>query len=279
MFTSRLKLTALFALAIVFPASALAYLGIQAIEDEGERALREQERVAYAFREQFDEMIARLIHALREAAKADGTDGYALPDSSSAAIAHMFVLDRRGRWVVPNIPETREAALSVDFRAAMAAAGRLEFAAQDLPRALAAYRGIAEQYEDRTEQAIVLNAIARCARKMGSDEVARQAYTAVLRDHPGAFDESGAHLATYAHVQKADIFLHSGRPHEALRTLGDWLQAIDQGIYPVYEGFSHYSNRAEEMAFSIESSGSDGDLSDPRSMAGDLRELANPCRR
>ncbi|MFH1006510.1 MAG: hypothetical protein V1800_03265 [Candidatus Latescibacterota bacterium] len=249
--TFRLKLPALFVSAIVLPALVLAYLGLRAIGDERERVMEEQERVAGLLRQGFEEVIRRAIGELRRVAKPAGRDGTALGDLSSLFIEHAFVLDGRGRWIVPNVPVQRKATLSPEFRASMAAAGHLEFSVPDIAGALVMLRGIAARSKDRTEQAIALNAAARCARKMGDEEWARKLYTALLRDHHMAFDGQGVHLATYAHLRKADILLHSGQPHEALRTLGDWLDAIDRGLYPIYEGFAYYLNRAEELVRSI----------------------------
>ncbi|MCK5328949.1 MAG: hypothetical protein KAR36_10115, partial [Candidatus Latescibacteria bacterium] len=210
-----------------------------------------QRRVAGLLRERFDGVIRHAIGELRRVAKPAGMDGTALGDLSSLFIEHAFVLDHEGRWIVPNVPGKRKATLSPQFRARMEAAGHLEFSVRDIAGALAMFRGIATRSKNRTEQAIALNAAARCALKMGDEEKARQQYTALLRDHPMAFDGHGVHLATYAHLRKADMFLRNGQPHEALRTLGDWLDAIERGVYPIYEGFAYYLNRAEELVRSI----------------------------
>lgn len=248
-----LKLPLLFVASVVLPALFLAYMGFQAVEDDRDRALEEQTRNARLLQEQFAGIIQDAVQALRQNARAAANGGYRIDYPSTAPIRQVFVLDDRGNWIVPNIPARRVSTLPAAFKTRLSTAERLEFAARDIPQALAAYRQLAAQTEDPVERAIALNAAARCAHKQDDSQQALQLYAAIVRSHPLASDENGAHLATYAHLQIADLSLATGDAGGTLQTLGDWLGTFDRGAYPLYgySGIRHALDRAEQILLSI----------------------------
>jgi signal transduction histidine kinase len=244
-----LKLPLIFVISVILPALFLAYMGLRTIAGDTEQALEEQVRQARRFQELFEEIVQDAIQSLRQNAQ------MAIPIEfpPTAPIRHAFILDQWGNWIVPNILTRHQVALSAQFKAQKATAERLEFAAQDIAQALAAYRSLAQQSQDSTERAIALSGAARCARKQGNGELAVEIYTTLAADYPLAFDASGAHLATYAHLQTADLALRAGNASGAIQTLDDWVHALRWGAYPLgdYSATRHALDRVEKTLLSL----------------------------
>lgn len=66
MLTSTPRLAILFVCAIVLPTMVLAYLGLQATQDDGHRLAAEQQRLAALCRRHFDQMVDSGLEALRQ---------------------------------------------------------------------------------------------------------------------------------------------------------------------------------------------------------------------
>jgi signal transduction histidine kinase len=248
--SSSLKLPLVFVASVILPALFLAYMGLRTVVGDTEQALEEQVRQARRLQEEFEEIVQDAIQSLRQNAQR----ATPIELSLTGPIHHVFILDHWGNWIVPNIPTQHQAAaLSARFKAQKARAERLEFAAQDIAQALAAYRSLAQQSEEPTERAIALSGAARCARKQGNGELAVEIYTALAADYPLAFDESGAHLATYAHLQIAGFILDAGNTSGSLHSLDSWLRALHRGVYPLrdYSATRHALDRAEKTILSI----------------------------
>ena len=247
--SSSLKLPLIFVASVILPALFLAYMGLRTVEGDTERALDEQGRIARMLQGRFEGIVQDAIQSLRQ--KTQTIERGELPPA--APIHHAFILDHRGNWIVPYIPTRHQATLAAEFKAEMAAVERLEFAAQDIAQALAAYRQLAVQSEDPAEQAIALSAIARCAQKQQNGELALQMYTTIADDHPLAFDASGGHLATYARLQIADLNLRTGNASGAFQALDDWLRSLRRGTYPLhgYSAMRYALNHAEKTLLSI----------------------------
>jgi len=244
-----LKLPLIFVASVILPALFLAYMGLRTVAGDTERALEEQMHLAQMLQERFEGIVQDAIQSLRQNAQM----AHPIELPPTAPIHHAFILDSRGNWIVPNIPTRHQATLAAQFKARKATAERLEFAAQDIAQALAAYRNLAQQSEEPTERAIALSGAARCARKQGNGELAVEIYTALAADYPLAFDESGAHLATYAHLQIADLALRAGNASGAIHTLDDWVHALRWGAYPLgdYSAARHALDRAEKTLLSL----------------------------
>ena len=247
--SSSLKLPLIFVASVILPALFLAYMGLRTVVGDTEQALEDQVRQARRLQEEFEGIVQDAIQSLRQNAQM----ATSIEFPPTAPIHHAFILDHWGNWIVPNIPTRHQAVLSAEFKAQKARAERLEFAAQDIAQALAAYRSLTQQFEDPTERAIALSGAARCARKQGNGELAVEIYTTLAADYPLVFDESGAHLATYAHLQIADLALRAGNASGAIQTLDDWVHALRWGAYPLgdYSATRHALDRAEKMLLSL----------------------------
>lgn len=244
-----IKLPLIFVASVILPALFLAYMGLRTVVGDTERALEEQVSWARVLQERFEGIVQDAIQSLRQSAQM----ATPIEFPPTALVHHVFILDQRGNWIVPNVPARNRATFSAVFEAQKAAAERLEFAAQDIAQALAAYRRLAQQSEDSTERAIALSGAARCARKQGNGKLAIQIYTTVAAEYPLAFDESGAHLATYAHLQIAGLHLEASDASGTLQSLDTWLRALHLGTYPLrgYSATRHALDRAEKILHSV----------------------------
>jgi signal transduction histidine kinase len=251
MLTSTRRLAIVFGCAIVLPTVVLAYLGITASQDDAQRIAAEQQRLGALCRLRCDQELGRELDVLRGISASGRAIGAAIEDLPRGLLRHVFVLDNQHRWVVPRMGGTPPVSLSSDFADATSVAQQLEFAAQDVARAYALHQSLASRSTNGAERAIALNAVARCARKLGYLDAAHSAYSDIIENHPAATDGSGSHLATFAHFQRAELHLASGNPGAAIASLADWVRALNRGAYPVQAGSSFDLDRAAELARSI----------------------------
>jgi len=272
--TSRLAL--LSGCAIVLPTMVLAYLGVQAVRDDTQRIRAEQQRLAGRCRVEFDTALDRGVEALRQVV---APDSGAIADLGDLHLRHVFLLDRRRRGVAPAYGPRQAPRLREEFATPLARARQVEFAAGDPGRALSLYRELASAHGNDSERAIALWDVARAARKAGDEAAALNACAAIIRDHPRSLGERGEHLATYAHLQQAELLLAQGFPVEALESLERWAMSVRGGHYPVHEGATYHLERAAAMAESTsEGSTAVGNAASPATretaarLTGRLRE-------
>ena len=256
---SSLKLPFLFLFSILLPAAALAYLSIQSLRDEREKALEDQRWIAGSLREEFD----RAMNVVYTISTAPDPRMY----EPVPAVRQFIIVDLEGNLLYPLVlslefPERRRS----EFRASLSSGEVQEFHEEDYTAASQHYRAARDEARNEQEEAEALIGLARCAWKSGDLEEARVRYKHIIQGYPHVFDADGMHIATLAHLRLAEL----SSPERAVTVLRDFAEGILDGWYPIYPGSRHYLARADTLA-RRQKNGVDGNMLD--NLLEDLGEI------
>lgn len=237
---ARLKWILVFLLSILLPVSLLTWRSVQSLRDERESVLAEQRLMATLLQDVFE----RTVNSVTEAIT------YADPRSvdlqayeSSPEVDQAFMVDAEGRLLYPLVLPILFAERDPAFGAALEQGEISEFREKNYRAAMAAYREAWQKARSEREEAEALNALGRCALRVGDLETARDIHR-TLTFYSRTFDADGGHPATLSYLRLAE---HLG-PVQGLVVLAAWAQGVLDGQYPLYPGCRQAVLKARELA-------------------------------
>ena len=236
-----LKWALLFLLLILLPVSVLAYLSVRVFLDERRSALVDLHRAIPMLQDRFDRRVADIVSQTVDAASADSLIRRM---EDSQGVKGVFVLDAEGQFIRPFVRPLTLSERRPAFEQALFRGEDLAFREEDLEGARAAYEAALSAARTDAEKAEALNALGRCAARMGDDSLALSLHRQ-LAAYALAFDADGAHPLTLSTLRIIRQF--SGR-QQAVAALAAWTDGMISGAYPMYPGCRQAVRWAREWA-------------------------------
>lgn len=247
---------------IVVPALALALLSLLSVRSQKEGTDRERERLADRLGKGILEQINRSFSEIE--ARVDLAEIELLaPDRNQTAlpallalppIETVFVIAKDGALKAP-VPHWSTAAvqeLDRDFKSAFDQAEALEI--QGKPQEAAGrYEELLAASRSSRPQALLLNALARCLRKVGQPEKAEELYHRLRAEHPKELSTQGTSLAAAAALETLSIAIQLKDPSRALDPCRRFLEDLLKGRIPVSRPEAAYC--ASEVAAFLKTPG------------------------
>ena len=249
-----------FTLALAAVGAAVVYFASH--EAERERMVWEREESRKI--EQTAELLCeRLLSSLAETLvgvsrrlTANDENSIAASVSSEDIFAEAFVIDSDGQISLPLFRQPyllRRAAFppvgrpSAEVAESYARAERLEFAQKDFIAAAESYRLALISSRDKSDRALVLNALARVLKKAGSAGEAERHYRRLLREFGQEPSEDGIPFGIIASLEISQLEFLGGRPDLAAKTLLDCQEKTLKGTYSLEKNaFLYYLSMLEE---------------------------------
>jgi len=197
---SSLKLPLLFLFSILLPAAVLAYLSVQSLRDEREKALEDQRWIGGSLQSEFDRAVALQVENIGYAVM-EGPQGY----GSERTVRQFFILDQEGSIVYPFVAALHLSERRPAFRVLLSSGETEEFQKADYAAAVQRYLAAEREAQSAQEKAEVLLALARCAWKSGDLEEAQTRYGQLTQFYSDVFDADGMHVATLAYLRLAEL--------------------------------------------------------------------------
>ncbi|MEK0446121.1 MAG: hypothetical protein RLZZ399_1442 [Verrucomicrobiota bacterium] len=257
------KQLVLLTLLIVLPALALALVSLASLRTQAEDAEREREKLAEKLArgvsEQFERLFSEVESACRAAAK--GLQAAEGPANSLASplVEAVWIMAKEGTLHLPRSPWKSSQGVQVDpkLQNALEEAEALEIRGE-FPRAVVRYETLMASASQREAEAVLLNALARCRRKMGQLSDALALYGRLLMQHPATVSANGMPLAAVAALETISIESELQRPECAFQVGRDFLQKLLGGVIPASREQAAYFCAEMSALWKTEVSGGGG---------------------
>lgn len=222
----NLKWAGLFLFLILFPASILTYVSVQALRDEQRSALADLNLLVPRLQNAFDQMMG-------EMAQADDLD----------VKVTSVMLDGEGGFVQPRVLPLIFSSRSQAFQELVLDGERIAFQNQDWEGANRVFGAALKQAQSDGERGEALQVLLGVALRQNRMDDAL-AYWTQLRGFPDVLDADGAHPVTLGVLQFTDQVTFK----KALPIVEDWVDGVIEGRYPLFMGASYVVRRLQDWA-------------------------------